>query len=277
MKSNRTWAKTVELAKVVAKIMRNALWGGSLAFVWQALLSPSKALNYLQECLFQYENLFGRKGALPKHVTAALDCNPTLPIVLGSAKHTGADSWFAEKSSYTLDLVSLCQLCRILNPSIVFEIGTLKGFTAWHFALNTNAEAAIYTLDLPPAGVKPLLRTTLVDDIHIAGHQGMASQCFDGTSEGAKIRRVFGDSATFDFSGFHGKVDLFFIDGAHSYEYVRSDTMNALLCTRKGGVIAWHDFGRVGVNGVGKLIEEMSRSYKIFAVPGGSVAYMVKE
>jgi hypothetical protein len=70
-------------------------------------------------------------------------------------------------------------------------------------------------------------------------------------------------------------VDLFFIDGAHSYEYVRQDTLNALKCCRKGGVIAWHDFGRSGVNGVSRWICELAQEHKVYSVPGSSLAFMV--
>src|SRR3712207_5275930 len=51
--------------------------------------------------------------------------------------------------SYTADLVSLCLICRILKPRTIFEIGTFRGYTALHFALNTPDDARVYTLDLP--------------------------------------------------------------------------------------------------------------------------------
>lgn len=63
--------------------------------------------------------------------------------------------------------------------------------------------------------------------------------------------------------------------GAHSYEYVAFDTRNAFACVRPGGVIAWHDFGRVGVNGVGRLVREVARTREVHAIPGGSVAFTV--
>ncbi|MDP2389051.1 MAG: hypothetical protein Q8N52_01890, partial [Acidobacteriota bacterium] len=33
-----------------------------------------------------------------------------------------------------------------------------------------------------------------------------------------------------------------FVDGAHSFEYVKSDTMNAARCCQDDGVIIWDDF-----------------------------------
>jgi hypothetical protein len=83
------------------------------------------------------------------------------------------------------------------------------------------------------------------------------------------------DSAKFDYSPFNRRVDLFFIDGAHSYPYVRDDTLKALECCRPGSVIAWHDYGRHGVNGVSRWLHEFSRGRKIYCIPGGgSLAYM---
>lgn len=89
--------------------------------------------------------------------------------------------------------------------------------------------------------------------------------CFTGTREAQKIRLLQGDSATFDYSAFESKIDLFFIDGAHSYEYVRSDTGKAFRCVRPGEVIPWHDAGRTGVNGVTRWRREFSKKVSTYA------------
>jgi len=140
-------------------------------------------------------------------------------------------------------------------------------------AMNTSPGCAILTLDLAKGSAQPAvrLRTTLMDELHTRMEVG--EYYFSGTPHAAKIQTLFGDSAAFDFSPYHRKIDLFFIDGAHSYEYVRSDTENALQCVRPGGVIAWHDFGRVGLNEVSKYILELSPRLTIYSVPGGSLAF----
>jgi hypothetical protein len=66
---------------------------------------------------------------------------------------------------------------------------------------------------------------------------------YRGKGVDQKIIQLFGDSTEFDFTSFHDKVDIVFIDGAHNYPVVLSDTKNALQMVRKGGVIIWHDFG----------------------------------
>jgi len=37
----------------------------------------------------------------------------------------------------------------------------------------------------------------------------------------------------------------------------------------------WHDYGRMGVNGVSKWLHELSKSKKIYSVPGSSLAWMI--
>jgi hypothetical protein len=163
----------------------------------------------------------------------------------------------------------------MVRPKTVFEIGTLEGYTSLHFALNTEDDAHIYTLDLPKDDATgPRLGTTVSDDAHINSSKRSRRYCFEETDVASKITCLFGDSASFDFSPYQGKVDFFFIDGAHSYEYVRSDTQNALKCCHPGSVIAWHDFGRFGVNGVTKwLLELVQQGHKIYAAPGSSIAF----
>ena len=58
-----------------------------------------------------------------------------------------------------------------------------------------------------------------------------------------KISQLYGDSATFDYSPYQGKVDFAFIDGSHSYDYVVSDTRNVLkIMNHHKGAILCHDF-----------------------------------
>ena len=49
----------------------------------------------------------------------------------------------------TLELLILNNLVRTCTPKNIFEIGNFNGRTTLNFALNSPAEAKIYTLDLP--------------------------------------------------------------------------------------------------------------------------------
>jgi predicted O-methyltransferase YrrM len=291
---------------------RNLALGGSVASL-SLLGKPRTLFEYATESLFLYKSLSGKRGVPEKFVFEVLPGNQQYDLAI--ANFQCEEGWMRRTGSYSTDLISLCQLCHVLNPKMIFEIGTLRGYTALHMAMNSSPDRRIFTLDLPKddlpkddlpkddlpkndlrksdlphdalpkdpllkgilpketAKPKVRLRTTLMDDLH--SQMEVGEYYFRGTPHADRIQILFGDSAVFDFSPHHGKIDLFFIDGAHSYDYVRSDTENALQCVRPGGVIAWHDFGRVGLNQVSKYIRELSRKMTIYSVPGGSLAFAV--
>ncbi len=241
------------------------------------LRNPRKMVGYISECLFLYQT-YSSKSAIPKkNVFQVLPGNDLETIKLGNLN--GKETWFTGIASYASDIISLCLICQMIKPKVVFEIGTLRGYTALHFALNTTDDAKIYTLDLPrvhDAGASKL-STTITDEFNIQASLSVSKYSFEDTNVEHKITCLFGDSAAFDFSPFLEIVDFFFIDGAHSYDYVKSDTLNALKCCHKGSVIAWHDYGRAGVNGVTQWLLELAKENKIYSIPGGSLAFMVVE
>jgi hypothetical protein len=258
-------------ARAALVALRNVVLGSNMMSL-RLLRHPRRFVEYATENLFLYRSMDGR-GVPEMPVHALLGGSRDEPIRLGNLH---GQTWLQLNGSYVADLVNLCLLCRLLQPRRVFEIGTSVGYTALHMALNAPG-ARITTLDMPRDRTTPALPTTAMDDAHIRTSQRMQQHCFDGLPEASRIECVYGDSANFDFRPYHDAVDLFFIDGAHSYEYVRSDTRNALLCCRRGGVIAWHDFGRMGVNGVTRWLHEFAaEGHEVHAVPGGSLAYMLR-
>ena len=263
-----------KLIGTITVIIRNLFLGTNVISL-SLLTKPRQMIDYVTENMVLFKTLNNNWGIPQKNVFEVLGGGGDTAINLANLKF--GETWFLSKSSYVADIISLCLICKIINPKIVFEIGTLNGYTALHFALNTANDAKIFTLDLPKNFESSMeLKTTIVDDYHVKASLGSRYYCFeDNDIANKKITCLFGDSATFDFSPYYGKVDFFFIDGAHSYEYVKSDTMNALECVKKGSVIAWHDFGRAGVNGVSKWVSELAKSHQIFVIPGGSLAYMV--
>jgi predicted O-methyltransferase YrrM len=165
-------------------------------------------------------------------------------------------------------------LPKLMEARRIFEIGTLDGYTSEHFAMNSFESTEVFSLDLPLDQSKLHLSTTLLDDNHRKAHSSVKNYRFDNTPWLSKVHLLFGDSAKYDFSPFHNSIDLFFIDGAHSYEYVKSDTQNAIRCCRDGGMVVWHDYGRMGVNGVSRYLHELSANgCRIYSVPGSSLAY----
>ncbi len=248
------------------RVSRNVVLGGNLASV-RLLGRPRALLRYASETLFQYQLEHG--GGLPRRPVYEAFPLRAADVRLGGLN--GYNWLHSETAPFALDLLSLVLLCRALAPQTVFEIGTFVGYTALHMALNTPPDARIHTLDLPREDRGTTLRTTATDHKLIDRDVGPA--LFEGSDVAHKVERHYGDSAAFDFSPWHGQVDLFFVDGAHSYDYVRSDTLNAMRCVRPGGVVVWHDYGRLEQSGVTRWLHEFARDHDVYAVPNGSVAY----
>ena len=88
-------------------------------------------------------------------------------------------------------------------------------------------ECIVYTLDLPcddDRNVKRAEANSADANLIDAAEPGIE---FGHSDVANKIRQLDGDSTNFDFSPYKQSVDLVYIDGAHHYEGVSSDTKNA--------------------------------------------------
>lgn len=143
------------------------------------------------------------------------------------------------------ELANLGLATKALEPRSIFEIGTYRGRSALNFALNSPPDCEVYTLDLPSEGGGDVTAGMHSADRRLArsADPGADYRAFP-ISE--KITQLYGDSTSFDFTPYEGEIDLVYVDGAHHYEAVRSDTENALRMVRPGGVVMWDDFGHYG-------------------------------
>jgi hypothetical protein len=133
-------------------------------------------------------------------------------------------------------------VCRAAEARTFFEIGTNRGRTAWTVARN-NPDTQVHTLDLPD---KEALDGTVFalnesDRVFFRAAWDRGEAYLD-TSEAERIETLLGDSATFDYAQYLGRMDVVLVDGAHSYEYVRSDTTNALRMLSDRGTLLWDDY-----------------------------------
>ncbi len=147
----------------------------------------------------------------------------------------------------SFELAAISALVKDKQCNVIFEIGTFDGRTTRAMALNLKDDKGIiYTLNLPPQTEAVYLETSDVD-VQLASKVQSGSR-YINTPQAQHIIQVWGDSATFDFSPYQKKIDLVFIDGAHSEEYVANDTAKALeLIKPQGGWIVWHDAPYFGV------------------------------
>ena len=139
-----------------------------------------------------------------------------------------------------LESAALSALIKKVRAKRVFEFGTYKGVSTTQMALNLPTDGLIYTLDLPEKdGGKVALQIPKESERAIAGETGKGSLIPKHLLR--QIVFLKEDSAHFDPKPFEGTMDLVFVDGAHSSDYVRNDTEKGWRMLRDGGVMAWHD------------------------------------
>ena len=147
-------------------------------------------------------------------------------------------------TSVTLqELTCLVMAVQAAGARRVLEIGTFDGNTALNLAANLPDDGRVVTVDLP-------VEFSAEDDLAIdcdtrfrnVTRRNRVGAQFRGHRLEARIQQIYADSAQLDFDAL-GTFDLAFIDGCHSYEYVRADSANVLKVVRSGGIIAWHDYG----------------------------------
>jgi hypothetical protein len=111
---------------------------------------------------------------------------------------------------FSNEIIILCTLAKYSKN--IFEIGTLYGFTSCNMSYFNKG--IVYTLD-----------------------------CLDWgkVRKNNNVINFIADSMDFNFKRFHNSIDMFYIDGGHSYDVVKSDTVNAWDCIRQNGFLIWHD------------------------------------
>ncbi len=145
------------------------------------------------------------------------------------------------------ELFILSFFAKKFGSSSIFEIGTFDGRTALNLAVNSSPDAKIYTIDLPKdTGSSVGLPVTKGDTAYI--NKNVTGQRYLNKDRKAfpeinKIVQLFGDSARFDFTPYFNMISMVFVDGAHSYEYVKNDSDVAMKMMKNGkGLIVWHDY-----------------------------------
>jgi len=147
--------------------------------------------------------------------------------------------YFEDKALPYGEAYVLAAIAAYVQPSSIFEIGTFTGGATLLMVQHAGADCQAYTLDMPPAAKSLALPGVDLDppeedDLRIG-------ELFRGTMFERQIMQLYGDSATFDFSPYKGKIDLVFVDGSHSHDYVVNDTRKALEILSPRGTIIWDD------------------------------------
>jgi hypothetical protein len=155
--------------------------------------------------------------------------------------------------------IVLARLAETMQPKTLFEFGTFDGRSALNLIAHSPQDSHLFTLDLPVEQINDT-KLPLVPGERIYIEKPESGTRFLGVEYAKRITRLYGDSATFDFSPYFGTIDMVFIDASHAYENVRSDTRNAMKLLRpSGGLIVWHDYSHAWP-GVVRALDEFYRS-----------------
>jgi len=183
--------------------------------------------------------LIGELWELLEHRAPPLEISSLVPAQVCVRLHEQAYDW---STTRLVELFVIAELLQAQQPAACFEFGTFHGRTTLNMAANTPEQTVIYTLDLPRAQMN---RTAFKPDPfqRRMADKAMSGTRYRGTGWEHKIQQLYGDSATFDYAPYQGKMDFVFIDGAHTYEYVLNDSRKAIDLLRGGkGIILWHDY-----------------------------------
>jgi predicted O-methyltransferase YrrM len=234
--------------------------------------------------------IFNRKGRL--FLTMLLNCyNCYIPfmnvsVVVKLPKISNSDVISSEQitivephSRYgNVDLDELAIINGIVlkeKPKKIFEIGTFDGKSTLNIAYHLEDDGQIYTLDLPEKEFNKIVELGHLD--HLRTGITVRAEKIMKTELKCKnrIKRLYGDSLTFDFKPFYNSIDFVFVDGDHNYNYAFNDSEIALkLIGLKGGVILWHDYrNNVGVVSAIESTLKIHPDLNIYHIEGTSLAY----
>ncbi len=136
---------------------------------------------------------------------------------------------FLGGGSLPTDLALLVGLSEKIENCKYFEIGTWRGESVINVAEHA---AECHTLNLSKAQILKLGLPTRYADLH-----GILSK---GTPN---IKHHYGDSRNFDFKGLEQKFDLIFIDGDHTFEFIKNDTEKVFRhLVHEKTIVVWHDY-----------------------------------
>jgi predicted O-methyltransferase YrrM len=240
----------------------------------------AKALQALGACLGHPGRVLAglRRGLAAIYQEQVIRRSPLPAVALGQLvgrdARIGLADFHGREGNVTLyELLVISTLVSHQQPRVLLEIGTFDGNTTLQMAHNSPADARVYTLDLPPDG-EATARLDPQDQAYIADRQKLDRK-YARSPVAHKVTQCLGDSATFDFHSIleHGRPELAFIDGSHSYDYVRNDTEKVLEILAPGGVILWHDYVP-GWPGVMQYLDELSARMPLQRIEGTALVYL---
>lgn len=238
-----------------------------------ALRDMELARAYMSRCLQMYDELAGRglRGKDPVEFIVKEGWGE-----FSNHERVELPTKLSDNGGTRLEeLLYLANVTKVLKPKKIFEIGTYTGRTTSIFIMNAPADAVVVTLDLPPeADIENHNSGDYINtDINLVKRRKLARYVFELGLQ-SRYQQVLCDSMSFDPTPHKGSVELGFIDGAHSYEYVKNDTEKVAEMMSERGLVMWHDYGGKGrFKPLSDYLESLSQEIPIYRVPETSLAW----
>ena len=129
------------------------------------------------------------------------------------------------------------------------EIGSYAGESAEMF-LSSDAFAKLYCIDPWQMGYDPG-DTTSGDGLPLA--EQAFDKRFKDNQTVVKVKKFSNDAVSMFADN---SIDFLYIDGDHRYEFCKQDLQNYVPKVKSGGILAGHDYGWGGKDGVTKAVDE---------------------
>jgi len=170
-----------------------------------------------------------------------------------------------EHNICAFELFCLGAITKKFNPKLALEIGTYDGRSA--MAIATNIDGILYTVNLPADYIEKHPEEAHIVDVQLSQKVKSGERILSPENE--RIVQIYADSKNLDFSKFSG-AKLIFIDGAHDYATIKSDTENAIkIIDKNKGIIVWDDTTHFDV---GKYLPTLN--YPIHIIEGTKLAVL---
>jgi hypothetical protein len=183
-----------------------------------------------------------------------------------------------QRAPMLLDTAILLALTKLLQPRTYFEFGTYLGVQLLNIVANLPSTSRVYTLDLDEGSARHATQHENDRPLTIEHLQSQEKLALVNSRYEGQITRLSGDSNTFDFAPFHGRVDMMFVDGGHDLRTLRSDSGNAfrMLSSDQTSCIAWHDYGNRVYPHLTTYIDSLSETHDVFFVEESMVAFYLQ-
>lgn len=195
-----------------------------LYIAFKLLLKQPSLVNLILNSDYNWHLLLSKKHPLKKQLLQV-----KIEDLIPNFNETLTTFSFLGGGSLPTDIMLLKGLAKQIENCIYFEIGTWRGESVIN--VSTTAKQC-YTLNLSKKEILNLKLPKKYADLHAF---------FSKKKE--NIIHLEGNSMDYDFSSLHKKFDLIFIDGNHTYDFVKNDTQKVFKhLMKENTIVVWHDY-----------------------------------